>query len=120
MQEYKPDLQENTMLNGRYRIIKSLGMGGFGITYKAYDNFDNMECAIKELFPKDLVMRLEDGQTVIAVSASKVPLVEHGKERFLEEAGILKRLNNVSSVVSVFNFFETKYRGESSIFPNFL
>ena len=107
MQEYKPDLQENTMLNGRYRIIKSLGMGGFGITYKAYDNFDNMECAIKELFPKDLVMRLEDGQTVIPVSASKVPLVEHGKERFLEEAGILKRLNNVSSVVSVFNFFET-------------
>ena len=107
MQDYKPDLQENTMLNGRYRIIKSLGMGGFGITYKAYDNFENMECAIKELFPKDLVMRLEDGQTVIPVSASKVPLVEHGKERFLEEAGILKKLNNVASVVSVFNFFET-------------
>ncbi|MBQ9199551.1 MAG: protein kinase [Lachnospiraceae bacterium] len=106
MQDYKPELRENTILNGRYRIIKTLGMGGFGITYKAYDNFENMECAIKELFPKDLVMRLEDGQTVIPISASKVPLVEHGKERFLEEAGILKKLNNVASVVSVYNYFE--------------
>ncbi len=100
------ELYGNSLLNRRYTIIKSLGVGGFGITYQAYDNMSRVNCAIKEFFPRGIVTRLDDNKTVMPVSESKRDIYEHGMERFLEEAEILQRLNHVPSVVSVYDFFQ--------------
>ena len=44
-------LKENTTLQGgRYRIIRTLGQGGFGITYLAEDTRFGETVAIKEFF----------------------------------------------------------------------
>ena len=39
--------------DGKYRIEKSLGQGGFGITYLATQVNLNRQVAIKEFYPKD-------------------------------------------------------------------
>ena len=39
--------------DGKYRIEKSLGQGGFGITYLATQVNLNRMVAIKEFYPKD-------------------------------------------------------------------
>ncbi|MBP3622254.1 MAG: protein kinase [Lachnospiraceae bacterium] len=100
------ELNEGTMLAGRYNIEKVIGAGGFGTTYKAYDKNEKRLCAIKEFMPKGIVIRLDDGKTIAPVSSSKNQLFEHGKDRFLEEAEILQRLNKVRAVVSVYDFFQ--------------
>ena len=47
------ELHANTLLhNRRYAIQKTLGQGGFGITYLAYDNVNRRHVAIKEFFMK--------------------------------------------------------------------
>ena len=51
------ELHANTSLhNSRYAIQKTLGQGGFGITYLAYDNVNRKQVAIKEFFMKELVV----------------------------------------------------------------
>ena len=39
--------------DGKYRIEKSLGQGGFGITYLATKVNLNRQVAIKECYPQD-------------------------------------------------------------------
>ncbi len=48
----QPPITSGTILQNRYRIIKTLGQGGFGRTYLAEDQrrFNEL-CAIKELIP---------------------------------------------------------------------
>lgn len=106
MAEMTLELQENVCLKGRYIIKKTIGSGGFGITYKAYDNYNQKNCAIKELFPRGVVTRLANGINVSSMSPDKQRVFEHGKERFLEEAEILQQLGNVKAVVNVYDFFQ--------------
>ncbi|MEA5470385.1 protein kinase domain-containing protein [Spirulina sp. 06S082] len=42
---------ETILKKGRYQVEKTLGEGGFGITYKGCDRSSSTEVAIKELFP---------------------------------------------------------------------
>ncbi len=105
MSDASIELQEKTLLIQRYTIFNSMGVGGFGITYHAFDNEKNVNCAIKEFFPRGIVTRVK-GTLVMPISQAKHEIYEHGKERFLEEAEILQSLNHVPSVVSVYDFFE--------------
>lgn len=42
------NLEVGALLQGRYRIEKELGRGGFGAVYRAWDNNLNRPCAVKE------------------------------------------------------------------------
>ena len=44
-------LEVGYRLNGRYRVCRSLGQGGFGITYLAEDELLGQKIVIKEYFP---------------------------------------------------------------------
>ena len=44
----------------QYRIESTLGKGGFGITYKAYDKPFDRHVALKEFFPSEFATRRED------------------------------------------------------------
>ena len=55
-------LRENTTLQGgKYRILRVLGQGGFGITYLAEQTMLERRVAIKEFYMKELCGR--DGST---------------------------------------------------------
>jgi serine/threonine protein kinase len=82
-----------------------LGAGGFGITYKAFDEKSRKLCAIKEFVPNNIVYRTDDGLSIMPVSDDKNQIFVHGMERFMEEAEILEKLNVLDSVVNVYDFF---------------
>jgi serine/threonine-protein kinase len=41
-------LQPGQVINNRYRVVKSIGQGGFGAVYRAWDISLNQPCALKE------------------------------------------------------------------------
>lgn len=58
-------LREGSVLqNGKYRILRVLGQGGFGITYLAENTFFDKKVAIKEFFPKEYCCRNNDSGRV--------------------------------------------------------
>ena len=73
------------LLNNRYRIIKTLGRGGFGETYLTIDNHmpSGRKCVLKQLKP--------------IVKQPKMPLWM--KERFQREAAILEELGDSSNQI---------------------
>lgn len=100
------DLKMFYKLRKRYVIGRSLGAGGFGITYVAYDLLTDNRVCIKEYFPMGLVIRNPDGITVQNTRQNRIDEFNHGIRRFMEEANIIKEMNNISGVVNVTDCFE--------------
>lgn len=96
------NLEKGRKLNNRYEIIRTIGRGGFGITYAAKDTELDENVVIKEYFPQSSASRLSDG----TVSHSEDTLFEKGKMRFLDEARILANVFEVDGVVKILGFFE--------------
>ena len=57
MAENKNALPIGTILDARYEIEGLIGGGGFGLVYKAKHTGLDSAVAIKELFPRDIVVR---------------------------------------------------------------
>ncbi len=92
--------------NGRYRIARTLGEGGYGITYEALDLQKRRSVAIKEFFPAYALQRsANQTDAVCAVSNSETSLA-HTRMRFNEEASLLLSLKNVKEIVNVYHSFE--------------
>lgn len=95
-----------TILDTKYLLGKSLGQGGFGITYLAENMLNGLRCCIKEYFPSNLIQgRTSDG-TIILSDEKKRLEYEDGKQRFIEEARTLQELHGNVSVVDIQDFFE--------------
>src|SRR3954469_3980892 len=94
-------LPRGTMLRG-YEVTSVLGKGGFGITYRAVDTTLHRDVAIKEYLPTALAMR-EGRTTVLPHSPDHAEQFAWGRERFLDEARTLARLDR-SAVVRVHDF----------------
>ena len=100
-------LEEGTLFqHGRYQLGSVIGAGGFGITYAAWDHTLQVPVAIKEYFPSSLAGR----DTRISDDLVPVPenrtAYELGLERFRRESRILASLQNVKSVVDIFDWFD--------------
>lgn len=98
-------LEVGYRLNGRYRVCRSLGQGGFGITYLAEDELLGQKIVIKEYFPDCFARRAEDGSIRITEETDRAAFTE-GRNRFLREARILTSLLDVSGVVKAWNYFQ--------------
>jgi serine/threonine protein kinase len=96
-------LQKNTLLDGKYRIERVLGAGGFGITYEATDIGLNRAVAIKEYYPTEFAQR-DQTRTVRPRSEKHRPLFDHLRTSFLREAQILAQFED-PSIVRVISFF---------------
>lgn len=101
----KERLEVGYRLNGRYRVCRSLGQGGFGITYLAEDELLGQKIVIKEYFPAAFVRRAENGSIRITEETDRVAFTE-GRNHFLREARILTSLLDVPGVVKAWNYFQ--------------
>lgn len=101
-----------TCLRSRYVIGRVLGIGGFGITYLAYDVSRKTRFAVKEYFPAEWAIRERNSCKIEPSSQSRRELYFHGRDVFSQEAGFLFQLREVPHIVSVWDYFmenETAY-----------
>lgn len=99
-------LPAGTILCRRYMLGRVLGIGGFGITYVAYDQTLQRRLAVKEYFPAEWAMRAGKGNQIIPNSQSQREVYWRGKEVFMNEAKVLSKLLEVPGVVDVLDFFQ--------------
>ena len=97
---------------GNYRILRSLGQGGFGITYLAENMETGQQVVIKENLPSFCAMR-DSGTLQVSASNPNDELQEYPKllTRFVEEARLLARLDhpNIVKVLDAFEALGTAY-----------
>ena len=86
-----------------FRVLRVLGVGGFGVTYLAEHITLGQQAAIKEYLPNEFAVR--EGATVHPKSEADRADFEWGLQRFLDEAQTLARFEH-RNVVRVRDYFE--------------
>ena len=100
-------LNEGTLLQGgKYQIVRSLGQGGFGITYEAIQVALKRKVAIKEFFMRDFCLR-ETSTSAVSFSASEggKELVERFRGKFIREAQMIAGFDH-HNIVKIYDVFE--------------
>lgn len=98
-------LKEGAELQGgKYRIIKILGQGGFGITYLAENTMLEKQIALKEFFPKELCGRDNTSHLTLGTQ-NNAETVDRLKARFLKEAKNIAKLDH-PGIVKIHDVFE--------------
>lgn len=93
-----------TLQNGKYKIIRVLGQGGFGITYLAGNTLLDKPVAIKEFFPKDFCGR-DNTSHITPGTQNNADTIEKLKSRFLKEAKNIAKLDH-PGIVKIYDIFE--------------
>ena len=88
---------------GPYRVVRVLGVGGFGVTYLCEHTGLGVQVAVKEYLPNEIAVR--DGTEVHPKSAGDREGFEWGLSRFSDEARTLARFEH-PNVVRVRDCFE--------------
>ena len=103
--------QDYTLQDGKYRILKVLGQGGFGITYLAIQVRLDRKVAIKEFFMKNFCERNETTSQVTLGTAGSRETVNSCREKFLKEAKHIAKLDhpNIIRIIDVFDENSTSY-----------
>ncbi len=108
-------------LNDKYQITRTIGQGGFGITYKGIWNTEvkgplgavktEVPVCIKEYFFKDYCYRDADGSAVKVHSQTGSLLFNKFKEKLIKEAKILSDVHHphIVNVLEVFEENNTAY-----------
>lgn len=95
-----------TVLRGRYIIQNIIANGGFGITYKAYDQTFDREVAIKEFFMKSLCYRKNITEMGYSDSSITKDTINAYKSKFIKEASVLSQFKSCSGIVNVSDVFQ--------------
>jgi serine/threonine protein kinase len=90
------------MVDG-YRIVRSIGKGGFSLIYLAVDEETGDEVVIKEYLPKKLARRDEDLR-LAPVDDRQAERLYRGRKLFFQEAKALASLRH-PNIVQVLAFF---------------
>ena len=106
---------------GKYKIINTLGQGGFGITYLAEQTLMERKVCIKEFFMKEYGGRTttsaaDDAATVIAdevtvltgvsaITSDAAEIMGRYRDKFIKEAKTISRLDH-PGIVRIHDVFE--------------
>lgn len=103
------ELQPETLLRGgTYRIIRTLGRGGFGFTYLAEHTQHRHNVCIKEFFSHSYCIRSSSTQAMEIQNNLEVEMtINQCKRYFHRYATCLQSFDN-PSIVRVFDVFEEK------------
>ena len=88
-----------------FKIESVIGTGGFGITYRAFDDNLQRTVAIKEYYPAGLAVRAEDATTLSPRTHGDVQAYGYGLQRFLDEARTLAKFDQ-PNIVRVNRFLQ--------------
>lgn len=95
--DIREELKRGTKLNDRYVIKETIGQGGFGITYRAFDTLLNGQVAIKEFFVSGSMTRdNEKSDHVRFVNDEDIDKIYKCKQSFINERNIMNELKNIS------------------------
>lgn len=107
MEEQRPlALPYMSILKKQYVTGQILGVGGFGITYTAFDAGSGRLCCIKEYCPTEYVGGRNPSGNLLCKSREAVKEFKEAKEHFLDEAEILETLKSNIAVVDAWESFE--------------
>ena len=104
MTEQPHTLPPGTQLDS-YQIQQVLGIGGFGITYKAIDLSLDCLVAIKEYFPAQLAVRTPNSNRIQPKTRSDTATYDFGLQRFMDEARLLAKFTD-PNIVRVRRYIE--------------
>ncbi|WP_114969668.1 serine/threonine protein kinase [Rhodoferax ferrireducens] len=90
---------------GEFEILGLIGVGGFGMVYRAYDHSLQRDVAIKEYMPSGLANRSGDVLNISVRTSSDDETFQAGLQSFVGEARMLARFEH-PSLVKVFRFWE--------------
>ena len=88
-----------------FKIESVIGTGGFGVTYRAFDESLQRAVAIKEYYPAGLAVRAADNGTLSPRSTADQPAYGYGLQRFLDEARTLAKFDQ-TNIVRVIRFLQ--------------
>ncbi|KRH98955.1 serine/threonine-protein kinase [Curvibacter sp. PAE-UM] len=87
-----------------FELQDLLGVGGFGLVYRAYDHSLHRTVAIKEYMPSALAAR-QNGQLLSIRSSADQATYQYGLQSFVAEARLLAQFDH-PSLVKVYRFWE--------------
>ncbi len=101
-------LPNDTLQSDKYRIDKTLGAGGFGITYLATHTILDKKVAIKELFlaTRDLYCTRQNTVSKEVTPHFDKNTFQQFRKRFLDEARTLHKFDQTKGIVKVIDTFD--------------
>ena len=99
-------VEGSTLQNGRYIVGRSVGAGGFGVTYVAWDNSFNVKVAIKEYLPGEFSTRIGGATQLTIYGGEKQEQFADGLVKYVEEGVRLAKFRDVEGIVKIFDTFK--------------
>lgn len=90
---------------GEFEILGLIGVGGFGMVYRAYDHSLHRDVAIKEYMPTALAGRTGNVLNISVRNSNDQETYQKGLRSFVDEARMLAKFEH-PSLVRVFQFWE--------------
>ena len=100
------ELKTDALLErGKYRIVRTLGRGGFGVTYLAEQVLAKRKVCIKEFFPKDYYKRDATTGAITLTSDGFGEMMDKFKAKFIKEAQTIAALDH-SNIIHIHDVFQ--------------
>ncbi len=104
-------LKPGTVIKNKYVLGKSVGSGGFGVTYFAWDKALNRQVAIKEYMPSEFATRAFGQRSISIYGGDKREQYDSGLKKYVDEARRLAQLNKIDGIAQIYDYFEENATG---------
>lgn len=98
-------MEPGTVLHGKYIVGRTVGYGGFGVTYIGWDFVLEQVVAIKEYLPSEFATRVPGEETITVYTGDRANQFAMGRDKFFDEAKRLARFNGLEGIVEIKDTF---------------